>query len=145
MGEPCWRAAVPKAAINSRLATREPSGTPSRLGFPKSARILKASEFRKAYQEGIRIRGQYFAAFCLKVPRAADAGPRLGFTVPRAFGKAVMRNKVKRRLRETIRLRLQDFAPEWDIVINPRRAALDASPQDLRREVDRLITQCGKQ
>jgi ribonuclease P protein component len=56
-----------------------------------------------------------------------------------------MRNKVKRRLRETIRLRLQDFAPEWDIVINPRRAALDASPQDLRREVDRLITQCGKQ
>jgi hypothetical protein len=87
MGEPSWRAAVPRAAINSRSATREPSGTPARLGFPKSARILKASEFRKVYQEGMRVAGQYFAAFCLRVPRAAGAGPRLGFTVPRAFGR----------------------------------------------------------
>lgn len=145
MGEPSWRAAVPRAAINSRSVTREPSGTPARLGFPKSARILKASEFRKVYQEGMRVAGQYFAAFCLRVPRAAGAGPRLGFTVPRAFGKAVIRNRVKRRLRETLRVRLHDLSPEWDIVLNPRRAALTASPEDLRREVDRLISRCGQQ
>jgi ribonuclease P protein component len=145
MGEPSWRAAAPRAAINSRLATREPSGTPARLAFPKSARILKASEFRKVYQEGMRVAGQYFAAFCLRVPRDGAAGPRLGFTVPRAFGNAVMRNRVKRRLRETLRVRWRDLPPEWDIVLNPRRAALTASPEELRREVDRLITRCGKQ
>jgi hypothetical protein len=44
-----------------------------------------------------------------------------------------------------LRLRLHEFAPEWDIVINPRRAAFNASPEQLRREVDRLIIQCGKQ
>jgi ribonuclease P protein component len=70
---------------------------------------------------------------------------RFGFTIPRAFGKAVVRNRVKRRLREMLRLRFQEFAPEWDIVINPRRAAITATPQQLRRDVDRLIAQCGKQ
>ena len=64
--------------------------------------------------------------------------------MPRAFGKAVMRNRVKRRLREAIRVRMQDIQPHWDIVINPRRAALMAPVEELRREVDRLVTQCGK-
>jgi ribonuclease P protein component len=87
----------------------------------------------------------YFAAFCLQVPREGDQGPRLGFTVPRAFGNAVLRNRVKRRMREVLRIRFEDISPQWDIVINPRRAALKASPEQLRRELDRLVTRCGKQ
>lgn len=43
-----------------------------------------------------------------------------------------------------LRVRVQEFAPEWDIVINPRRAAHDASTEELRREVDRLVSQCAK-
>ena len=140
----CLRGAEPKAAINSRLATRELPGLPTSFGFPKSSRILRTSDFRKAYNQGSRIAGPYFAAFCLRIPRGEEAGPRLGFTVPRAFGKAVMRNRVKRRLREAIRVRMQDIQPHWDIVINPRRAALKAPVEELRREVDRLVTQCGK-
>jgi len=140
----CWHDAELRAATNSRSATREPSGLPTSFGFPKSARILRTSDFRKAYNQGSRIAGPYFAAFCLRIPRGEEEGPRLGFTVPRAFGKAVMRNRVKRRLREAIRVRMQDIPPHWDIVINPRRAALKAPIDDLRREVDRLVTQCGK-
>ena len=87
----------------------------------------------------------YFAAFCLQVPRQAGQGPRLGFTVPRAFGNAVLRNRVKRRMREVLRIRFQEIAPQWDIVINPRRAALKATPEELGRELDRLVTRCGKQ
>ena len=144
MAGPCSRGAAPRAAINSRSVTNEPSGTPTKSGFPKSARILRTSDFRKAYTQGTRIAGPYFAAFCLQVPRSENAGPRLGFTVPRAFGKAVTRNRVKRRLRETLRIRLMDVGPQWDIVINPRRAALTASPAELRREVDRLVKRCAK-
>ena len=84
----------------------------------------------------------YFAAFCLPTPRAAGEGPRIGFTLPRAFGKATRRNRAKRRLREILRMRLDQVAPQWDLVINPRRPALDASPQDLQREVERLISRC---
>lgn len=144
MAGQCWRAAAPRAAINSRSATREPSGTPTSFGFPKSARILRTSDFRKAYNQGKRLSGPYFAAFCLSVVRL-EGGPRLGFTVPRAFGKAVSRNRVKRRLREALRVRLPEVGTEWDIVINPRRAALKATPEELRREVDRLVRQCAKQ
>ncbi len=140
----CWRGAGLRAAINSRLATRELSGLPTSFGFPKSARILRTSDFRKAYSQGSRIAGPYFAAFCLRIPRGEEEGPRLGFTVPRAFGKAVMRNRAKRRLREAIRVRMHEIPAQWDIVINPRRAALKAPVEELRREVDRLVTQCGK-
>jgi len=136
---------VQKAATNSRLATREPFGTPTSFGFPKSARILRAADFRKVYSEGIRFASPYFAAYCLRATRCeGESGPRLGFTVPRAFGKAVKRNRVKRRLRELLRVRLPEIAPQWDIVINPRRVALGATPEELRRELDRLVAQCGK-
>jgi len=140
----CLPGAEPRAAINSPLATREPSGTPTSFGFPKTARILRTADFRKAYNEGKRFTGRCFAAFCLRVQRESDQGPRLGFTVPRAFGKAVLRNRVKRRIREALRMRLPEVAPEWDIVINPRRPAIAAPVEELRREVDRLVAQCRK-
>ena len=139
-----WHGDEPRAAINSRSATREPSGLPTSFGFPKSSRILRTSDFRKAYSQGSRISGPYFAAFCLRIPRGEEEGPRLGFTVPRAFGKAVMRNRAKRRLREAIRVRMHEIPAQWDIVINPRRAALEAPVQELRREVDRVVARCGK-
>ncbi len=165
---PSWRVAGPRAATSSPLATREPCATPTPSnGFPKTARILRAADFRRAYNQGSRFAGRYFAAFCLRLERCGpdafrspdasrsqDAsklqevkcdGPRLGFTVPRAFGKAVLRNRVKRRLREALRVRLTEVAPEWDIVINPRRAAIAARREELQREVDRLVAQCKKQ
>jgi len=150
MAAPCLRDAEPKAATNLPLATREPFGTPTSVGFPASARILRAADFRRAYNQGTRFTGQYFSAFCLRVERSAQKGrmhsdgPRLGFTVPRAFGKAVLRNRVKRRLREALRVRLPEVPPEWDIVINPRRPAIAAPVEELRREVDRLVAQCRK-
>src|SRR3984957_7212590 len=144
MAAPCLRDAEPKAATNSPLATREPFGTPTSVGFPTTARILGPAHFRRAYNQGTRFPSRYFAAFCLRVARTKDEGPRLGFTVPRAFGKAVLRNRGKRRLREALRVRLPEVATEWDIVINPRRPAIAAPVEELRREVDRLVAQCRK-
>jgi ribonuclease P protein component len=144
MAARCLPAGVPKGATNSRSATREPFGTLNSFRFPKSSRILRSSDFRKAYQEGVRFTSPYFAAFCLPVPRAESDGPRLGFTLPRAFGKSVKRNRAKRRLREILRVRLSEIAPQWDLVINPRRTALLATPQQLQEAVDRLVAQCGR-
>ena len=75
--------------------------------------------------------------------REAANGPRLGFTVARGFGRAVKRNRAKRRIREALRLRLNEIAPQWDIVINPRRQVLTASPAELRKELDRLVLKCA--
>ena len=69
--------------------------------------------------------------------------PRIGFTVPRALGNAVARNRIKRRLREAVRSSLDRLNSQWSIVINPRSKALDAPMADLRREIERLFLRCN--
>ena len=70
-------------------------------------------------------------------------GPHIGFTTPRALGNAVVRNRIKRRVREAVRLHLDRLSPQWSIVINPRRKALNASTQELQQEVERLFLRCN--
>jgi ribonuclease P protein component len=62
--------------------------------------------------------------------------------VPRALGGAVVRNRIKRRVREAVRCELDRLNPQWSIVINPRKRAFDAPLPDLRREVERLFARC---
>jgi ribonuclease P protein component len=54
-----------------------------------------------------------------------------------------VRNRIKRRLREAVRLQLDRLNPQWSIVFNPRRKALDAPTSDLQREVERLFLRCN--
>jgi ribonuclease P protein component len=83
-----------------------------------------------------------FAAFCLA--REGDqAGVRIGLTVPRALGGAVIRNRIKRRLRAAFRLHRADWSlVHWDIVLNPRKAAILAPFADLERALARVIEKC---
>ena len=72
-----------------------------------------------------------------------DRTARLGLTVPRAIGGAVVRNRIKRRIREAFRLHRAEIGPQWDIVVNPRRAALAASFPDIERALRKVIEKCG--
>ena len=111
------------------------------FSFPKDRRLLRSSDFRQVYQKGFRITGSFFAAFCLM--REDAGGPRFGFTVPRAVGKAIIRNRLKRRMRECVRLRLGALPAGWSVVFNPRRAAMDAPFDQLAREVERVLLRCS--
>ena len=51
---------------------------------------------------------------------------RVGVTVSKKLGKAVVRNRVRRRLREVYRLHEEQFAPGWDIVVVPRSRCVGA-------------------
>lgn len=80
--------------------------------------------------------GPLFAAFYLRTQSGDPA--RVGYTTPRALGTSVERNRIKRRLREAVRVALPSLEPGWAIVFNPRRAALDAEFSRLTSEVQRL-------
>lgn len=81
-----------------------------------------------------------FAAFRL----GGNDGPRVGFTTPKALGKSVVRNRIKRRMREAIRLELSQLSPEWSIVFNPRRKVLDCQFSELQSEVRRFFIRCNE-
>ena len=55
----------------------------------------------------------------------------------------MVRNRIKRRLREAFRLQRADLNPKWDIVINPRRTALSAPFTDLERALRKVIEKCN--
>ncbi len=59
--------------------------------------------------------------------------------LPEALGNAVVRNRIKRRVREAVRLELELLSPEWSIVFNPRRKALDCLFSELQTEVRRFF------
>jgi ribonuclease P protein component len=84
-----------------------------------------------------------FAAFCLARTGPERSSARLGLTVPRALGGAVIRNRIKRRFREVFRMHRAEIGPQWDIVVNPRRAALTAPFADLERAFGKVIEKCG--
>jgi ribonuclease P protein component len=102
---------------------------------------LRSAEFRLVYDHGFRVSGPLFAAFCLARPNAT--GPRLGLTVPRAVGGAVTRNRIKRRLREAFRLHRAELGSQWDIVLNPRKAAFDAGFDEIQRALGKVIARCN--
>lgn len=87
--------------------------------------------------------GRYFAAFCL---RGEDpcAPSTFGFTVPRAVGKAVRRNRIKRRTREAVRREMTALPDAWMVIFNPRRNVADAPFDDLCREVGRVFARCAQ-
>jgi len=134
---PCWHAAALAGGRNLPSATRG-NGI---AGFPKSARILRSKDFRRVYDNGAKFSGPLFSAFCLR--NNGEEGVRVGFTCPRALGGAVVRNRIKRRVREVVRVRLDQPGAGWEIVINPRLRALTAPFSQIEREVEKLFHRCA--
>jgi ribonuclease P protein component len=117
-----------------------------RVGFfPKTRRLLRPAEFRAVYDQGFKVTTGCFVAFCWRSPgvSGADDGPRVGFTTPRALGKAVLRNRMRRRLREAVRTRLPELGPGWRIVWNLRRGTLSVPHSQLVTEVEKVLARCS--
>jgi len=112
------------------------NASPTRRTFPKRARLLKRGEFQRVYDEGQRRRGPLCAVFFR--PNGLSE-TRLGVTVPARVGSAVLRNRVKRRVREVFRLNRPSLTPGWDIILNPRDAVARVPFRTLEKELLRLF------
>lgn len=68
---------------------------------------------------------------------------RVGITVSKKLGKAVVRNRIRRRIREVYRLNESRFAPGWDIVVVARSRCLTASFEKLTQSYLSLAEKAG--
>jgi ribonuclease P protein component len=102
--------------------------------FPKNRRLLRHADFESVYKHGRRHFAAHMTVFYLRREDGRE-GLRVGFTVGRLLGGAVQRNRMRRRLREAVRL--NGFAPQVaaDVVINPKPSLLTADFGELRNEV----------
>ena len=94
--------------------------TPIGLGFPRSFRLLARQNFLDCYEQGRRYHCKAFILFVLP-HREAPTHWRLGLSVGKKTGCAVMRNRVKRILREFFRLRHLAIPEGIDIVAVPKK------------------------
>jgi ribonuclease P protein component len=119
--------------------------------FPRSARLLKHSDFERVYKQGRRHFSPHMTVFYLR--RAAEnpsdspsleKGTRIGLTVGRVLGGAVQRNRIKRRLREAVRLRRALLKGAVDVVINPKKSVLNLEFSVVLDEVERALKLISK-
>jgi len=68
---------------------------------------------------------------------------RIGLSTPRSLGGAVQRNRVRRRLRELIRERIEAVGAGWDLLLIARPEAGAASYAELREAVGSLLERSG--
>ncbi|TME44124.1 MAG: ribonuclease P protein component [Chloroflexi bacterium] len=70
-------------------------------------------------------------------------GTRVGITVSRRVGNAVVRNRVRRRLREALRARFSHLSPGSDVLVVARPASAQATWAELNAALDTLLQRAG--
>jgi ribonuclease P protein component len=98
--------------------------------------LKNSSQFERVRREG---RSWGSGLLVLNAARNGIDGVRCGFITGKKLGKAVRRNRVRRQVREAVRLRLPLMKPGWDLVWIVRPAATEASFLDISRAVDELL------
>lgn len=108
-------------------------------------RLRKHADYQRVYKASPKQFGKQMSYFFLLRPVAGPRaeqehvaelpGPRVGLTVPKGLGKAVDRNRIKRRMREVVRRQLPQLGAQVDVVLHPRRSVIDLDFTILEREV----------
>jgi ribonuclease P protein component len=108
-------------------------------------RLRKHADYQRVYSASRKQFGKQMSYFFhLRSPLGPDgrllrdADPkiaRVGLTVGKVLGKAVQRNRIKRRMREAVRRQLPLLRTPVDVVLHPRRSVIDLDFAALEREV----------
>jgi ribonuclease P protein component len=105
----------------------------------RAHRLSRSRDFDTVYRRGRSVTTRYLVLHWFAREDEDEAGPRLGIAVPKKLGGAVVRNRMKRRLRETWRGLLDEIPRGNDYVLSAREGLPDAvearGPDWLRERV----------
>lgn len=100
----------------------------SDLRFPKTRRVVKGDDFTRAMRRGGCAADGTLVVFALARLGVHNTPTRLGVTIPKKTGNAVVRNQWKRLIRESFRTQQSSIPAGFDIVVRPKKdAVLDRS------------------
>lgn len=109
--------------------------------MPKPVSLRSRSDFLRVQQKGRRFKGRYGVLIVAPCPHAET---RVGYTVSRKVGNAVVRNRVRRRLREIIRGHAHALCQGMDHVVVAFNEAPSADYASLRDEVLWLLSRANE-
>lgn len=102
--------------------------------------LKKNYEFRRLYSKGTSSAAPCLVFYCRKTRYPNN---RIGFTVSNKVGNAVVRNRIRRRLREIYRLHEHEFSSGYDMVVVARMRAANADYHRLERDFLRAADRLG--
>jgi ribonuclease P protein component len=126
--------------MKSRQAFLEPSMLDNAKPPLGPARLRKHSEYQRTYRGSRKYFSPSMTYFFAVRTESPGQGPKIGITAGRVLGKAVDRNRIKRRLREAVRSNLGLLAEEdIDVVLHPRRSVLTLDWASLCAEISQIF------
>ena len=133
MAAKCLRRAARRDVIGS---LRSNGGPAVGWSFPREARLVRRGAFDAVYRAGKRLASSHFTVFVRSNELALS---RFGFSIKKALGGAVVRNRIRRRVREIVRCHRQEIPAGWDIVIHPKSTVAKAPFAALVEELVRVL------
>jgi ribonuclease P protein component len=120
----------------ARIGEMASKGEAAGQTFPRETRLVRKSEFDEVYRAGKRRSSSHFTVF---VRASGQPTSRFGFSIKKALGGAVVRNRMRRRMREIVRCHRQEIPTGWDIVIHPKSSVATAQLPALAADFLRLV------
>jgi ribonuclease P protein component len=105
-------------------------------------RLRKHADYQRVYTSSRKQFSKQMTFFYSLRPaerRSDTIGPRIGLTVGKVMGKAVDRNRIKRRMRECIRRSASLITAPVDVILHPRRVVIELEFAKLEREVAQVF------
>jgi len=130
-----------KGAANALVLQGMPVRTPSSV-----FRLRKHADYQHVYKASRKQFSRQMSYFfrLRSADEAVPATPRIGLTVGKVMGKAVDRNRIKRRMREAVRRNLAALSLPVDVVLHPKRSVIDLDFTALDREIAQVFQSIQK-
>ena len=113
-----------------------PTDTPTRPGSP-IFRLRKHADYQTVYAGSRKQFSKQMTYFAMLRPEAGT--PRVGLTAGKVLGGAVERNRIKRRMREAVRMHLGELRLPLDVILHPRRSVLTLEFAAIEKEVRQIF------